>query len=1086
MTTYYFKILILGETDTIHFYVSRAFGEPGEDQETHFKWYKETKVFDDICDLEIDAITSISADLDEIIPMVDGIIYFLNPVNEEESELFEMILPDIFSVKRDIPTVVMFYDQNGILPVSVNDLLQHIWVNFPSLEAFANLAPNNFHQALQSLCLAMINGDTPLNIENAWMRFPIFIQMANIYFNNQNYYYAAQAIRKAALIAEIYNKEEFFIISEQAAYLYSKMNLYLEASKILEKIDKRKAINFKKLYADAIIREGNLFFNKNEFEQAARNYERAAQWSSIELLDKTFIYEAFRLAINSWISACRIDDALRILDSLPHQGVILLLKEISDKIGAAADYLVNINNFESAREQLYLAINKYQREALSDELKELTNKLTEVLITFFKQQVNEEKKHAAKNTYDELENMWSSYKVKKANLDSTLEELINQFFEANNFGTATILIDKLNSRKLKQQLAKNRDEFEDKYEALKKKEVEDYINRGVAIIRSFVETEIDLIAEMNTKKITEANEYVQQNNYIRAANILKKQAEYLKKIGKEDIKDQILTKSLDVLLEGMEFESFFVFFNEISADIKKKYLTRIFPRYFQKLQDLRNVEDFASNEKIFEKSIRIYRNQMLYDQSKEISLIFIKVIKSEALRILESEGDLSAINKAEMSVKKVLNIASAYLEKEESINITFNKIYKKVSEIYIELNDLHLAQVYNDKIENKEYKIEIHKKIESLEAEQSAIRAKKAIETRKGEVLKEKGSIIEKRAQEAKLDKENQMRERRGLKRGYFNNGLTHLRNQQYDKAFEVYKSTINRLSLIKKYNLAGVSLVVAILIFMKQNKFGDINELLNETKTILSGLGKSFSETFPVTLIEYINDLKNLQEEQKFKESLKFLESIPLFDEELELLEDYLGADYQKEEKVEKVKDEEPSKEPVKEILSRAEVGELSKKQVEMDQRFGKIHSKKGDARRDKERIFMKRKPMRKRYYSPILDMLESQKYEKAAIKYLELANILLKRKDLETSSLMVNLHCLALLKVGDSISEIKNNINDYLNSLGVNKKVVEETFYIMLILFLIDSKLYNFKNYLHKIKEMLEILPLFEEEKFLIDIEE
>jgi len=1086
MTTYYFKILILGETDTIHFYASRAFGEPGEDQETHFKWYKEIKVFDDICDLEIDAITSISADLDDIIPMVDGIIYFLNPVNEEESELFEMILPDIFSVKHDIPTVVMFYDQNGILPVSVNDLLQHIWVNFPSLEAFANLSPNNFHQALQSLCLAMINGDTPLNIENAWMRFPLFIQTANIYFNNQNYYYAAQAIRKAAIIADIYNKEEFFIISEQAAYLYSKMNLYLEASKILEKVDKRKAINFKKLYADAIIREGNLFFNKNEFEQAARNYERAAQWSSIEFLDKTFIHEAFRLAINSWISACRVEDAFRILQSLPHQGVINILKEISDKIGAAADYLVNINNYESAREQLYRAVTRYQLEDLFDEKKDLANKLNEVLIILLKQQVSKKKKHAAKNTYDELENLWNSYNVKKVNLDSTLEEIITQFFESNNFGIATILIDKLNSRKLKQQLAKKRDELEDKYDALKKKEVEDYINKGIEILREFTETEQELIVEMNSLIRNEADEYIKQNNYLKAASILKKQAEYLKKIGKEDIKDQILTKSLDVLLEGLEFEDFFNTFNEISGDMKKKYLTRIFPKYFQKLNELRKVEDFILNEKIFENSIRIYRNQMLYDQSKEISLIFIKVIKREALRVLESEGNISAINNAEISVKKVLNIASAYLEKEENINITFNKIYKKVSEIYIELNDLHLAHVYNDKIENKEYKTEIHQKIEKLEAEQSAVRSKKAIETRKSEELKEKGSIIEKRAQEAMIYKDNQMRERRGLKRAYFNDGLTHLKNQQYDKAFEVYQNTTNRLNLIKKYDLAGVSLAVAILILMKQNKFEDIKKLLNETKTKLSGLGKSFSDTFVVTLIEYIIDLKNLQDEQKFKESLKFLDSIPLFEEELELLEYYLGVDYQKEEKVEKIKDKEISKEPVKEVLSRAEVGELSKKQVEMEQRFGKIQSKKGAARKDKEMKFMKRKPMRKRYYSPILDMLDSQNYEKAAIKYLELANILLKRNDLETSSLMVNLHGLALLKVGESISVIKNNINDYLNSLGVNKKVIEETFYIMLILFLIDIKLYNFQKYLPKIKEMLDTLPLFEEENFLIDIEE
>ena len=44
MTTYYFKVLMLGgDSDTIHFYASRAFQEGGEDQETYFKWYKKLK-----------------------------------------------------------------------------------------------------------------------------------------------------------------------------------------------------------------------------------------------------------------------------------------------------------------------------------------------------------------------------------------------------------------------------------------------------------------------------------------------------------------------------------------------------------------------------------------------------------------------------------------------------------------------------------------------------------------------------------------------------------------------------------------------------------------------------------------------------------------------------------------------------------------------------------------------------------------------------------------------------------------------------------------------------------------------------------
>ncbi|MFX1417519.1 MAG: hypothetical protein ACFE9N_01220 [Promethearchaeota archaeon] len=1091
MSIFYFRTLILGsDPDAIHFYISRAFGEPGEDKETYVSWYKEIKVLDNVCDLEIDVLISISADLDEIIPMVDGIIYFLNPTVQEESELFEMILPDIFSVKRDIPTVIIFYDQNGILPISVNDLLTHIWVNFPSLEAFVNLPPKDFHQALQALCLAIINGDTPLNIENAWMRFPIFIQMANIYFNNQNYYYAAQAIRKTAQIAEIYNKEEFYIISEQAAYLYSKMNLYLEASKILEKVDIHKSVNFKKLYAEAIIREANFFFKRNEYEKAAKSYERAAQWSSIELLDKELINEAFRLAINSWISACRVEDAFRILQSLPHQEVIVILKETSNKIGSSADYLASINNFELAREQLYRAVNRYQLEDLFDELKDLTNKLTEVLIKLFKQQISEQKKHAAKNTYDELENMWSSYHVKKLDLDSTLEKLINQFFEINNFEIATVLIDKLNSRNLKKQLAKVRDELEDKFRTLKKKEVEDYINRGVQIITEFVEAEQEIIIEINTQKITEANEYVKQNSHLVAANLLKKHAEYLRSIGKEDIKEQILTKSLDILLEGIEFENFFLIFIELSVDKKTKYLTRIFPKYLQKLRELRESEDYERIFKIFESSIRIYRDQMLYDQSKEISFLFIKIIKANALKILEVEDDLlPAVNKAEALIKKVLNIASAYLEKEENIRITFNKIYKRITEIYIELDNLHLAHVYNDKIEKATYKTELHKKIEALEAKKSEVRSEKAKEIRKGEELKEKDTIIEKRAQEARLDKESDMKERKGLKRGYFKESLSYLSSQQYEEALEIYKKTINRLNLTNKYKLAGVSLAVACLILMNQNKFDDAKTLLNNTKKELAGLEKSFSEAFAVTLIEYIIDLKSFQDEEKYIKSLELFNILPLFEEELTLLSEVMGEVYQEKESHERpaeilIEQEEFSEETKIKEYSRKQIGELSKIQVEIDQRHGKLQAKALDAKRDQERLLKKRRPMRKRYYIPILELIESKKFKEAAKLYLDLAYTFSKRKDLEASALMITLHGLALLKAEESLKVIKNNLNEYLNSLGINKKLVEETFYIMLILFLIDIKLYNFDNYLPKIKEMMSIFPFFEEEKILIDV--
>ena len=943
---FFLKTLVLGDPETIHFYISRAFGEPGEDKETYFEWYKEIRVLEDICDLEIDAITSISADLDEILPIVDGIVYFLNPLKEEESELFRMVLPDIFSVKRDIPTIVIFYDQNGVLPISVNEILTDVWVNYPSLEAFVNLSPHEFHQALQSLCLAMIKGDTPLNIENAWMRFPIFIQMANIYFEEQNYYYAAQAVRKAAQIAEIYNKEEYYIMSDQAAYLFSKINLYLEASNILEEIDNQKSKNFKKLYVDAMLREANLFFNKQEYETAAVQYERAGQWASIELLERELVSEAFKLAINSWISACQVDKAFRILDNLPHEESQNILRRISEKIGAAADFLVDMKKFELAREQLYIAVNKYQRVTLSDELKYLTIKLTEILIQVFKIQAKTSEIYAAKYMYDEIENMWDSYKVEKTDLDSILKVLINSFLEKNNFGIAATLINKLNSLMLKQDLSKVSADLEDRYNASIKKEIEEYIKKGVEILARFVKAELDIISEMNKKKIEEANAFIKQNTDLKAGTHLLNHANHLKRIGKEDIRDQILTKSLDLFLEGEIFEEFFITFNSLTKEMKGKYLIRIFQVFLDKLKGIEKLEDYERIEKILEDSNRIYRNLLLYDESKEISLIFIKNIKKEALAILKDEENTSGIKRANELVKKAINISSAYLDKGERAQVNFDKIYKKISEIYIELDDLHSAQTFNDRIENKAYNTEIHKKIAKLEAEKSEKRSKKAEESREGKELKESLSIIKNKAREALLDKEKEFKERKALKRAYFQEGLNHIKNNEFEKSILVYKKTISRLIRIKKYNLAGVSLVIVSLLLIKENRFEEIKEILENTKEKLSGLD---IETFSVTLTEFIIQVRKFQDENKVNEAISFIENLPLFDAESKLLKNLLG---------EKVPEEETN-----EMLSREERGELSKIIVEIDQRFGKIQSMMGDIRREKNEFFVKRRAMKNKY---------------------------------------------------------------------------------------------------------------------------
>ena len=442
---------------------------------------------------------------------------------------------------------------------------------------------------------------------------------------------------------------------------------------------------------------------------------------------------------------------------------------------------------------------------------------------------------------------------------------------------------------------------------------------------------------------------------------------------------------------------------------------------------------------------------------------------------------------------------------------------------------------------------------------------------------------------------------------------------------------------------MAGVSLALASFLLIIENRFDDIKKLLTESKNALSSLWRLLSETYPVELINYILELKKFGDDKRLKEAIEDFESLPLFEEELVLLYNYLGKDYRKEketikivkpevdiketkiqiknlaESIQKDKQDvakrklmknrywkqvlegisegkmtkasmgyletipqliekkfiknaavsliiasailyeernlqfavqtfekyltvhkseleslpeikimnilfkafkdnerrlieyiinlfleklilfEPEVKILKNIigqettreeddregLSRKQLGEYAKLQIEMDQRSGKIRSKMGDIRRDRDDILKKRKAMRRRYYRDIIELLKSKNIKGASVKYIELALTISKRKDLETSSLLILLYGLASLKGGEKTKSVKNEINKYLNSLGINKKLVEETYYIMVILFIMDVKLNNLEKYQSKIKNMLEILPIIEEEKDLIDLE-
>jgi len=1249
---YIFKVLILSlNSHFLSSYISQAVLEEGEDKDSYVEWYKEVKVFEDTCDLEIDTIIDVvNADYDELLPLVDGIVYFLNPLVQEEYEFFEMIVPIIKSVKRNIPIILVYNNGFDILPLSVNELLENLWIRYPDLEGYANLSPSQFNQALQCLCSSMISGDTPLNIENAWMRFPIFIQLANIYFKiaeddqkPEYYYYAAQAIKKSAMIADIFNKEEFFNLCDKAAHLYSKVNLYLEASKILENVDKRKFTNYQKLYAEAMLTEGNKLFNRQKYELAAKKYLSVAQWSAIELKDPHLMNEAFSLAINSWISACRVELAFQILDSLPHEGVIAILNEVVDKIEGAVKFLVKEKKFFEARDQLYKTISIYQRENLTEQLEKFTYNLEDILITILEIQIKDNDPYSAKQTYDEIENLWEAYDVKKTDLDKSLGKMTEQFLDMLNFGMASIIINKIDSLSLKKKLTKLSSKVEDEYKEEIKQKIQVNIQQGLSIVSEFIREEEEIITQLNEKAINEANNFIQEERFLKAANHITSHANYLNGLGKEQHRFQILSKGLDILLVGKIFNEFFLIYHELSESAKKKYLVNKLNLILGKVKEISIEESFEEKTSIFEKVLNIYREQLLYEQSKQIGEIYIKFLKDKAHQLISKEKNQKGIDITKNLIKKISDINAAYLDQTKR---NFDELYKEIFITYTELDDLSGARASLEQIENKMLKEELHKSLNRLDDKKREIELKKVDDTYKEESLRDMFSFMKKRAQSANIDRQNLLNQRKGYRRAYFKDALMMINDENFNSSIKEYEASIDSLIRIKKYDLASVSLAMISLILLKENRSNEIKEYILKFKSKYSSLGMLISEIFAFSLIDYLVNIIPYEAEIRLDETVTLMESLPFFEEEMNLLYNYLGKTPKKETTIETIVEktleldklkselEQNASEIIKEkkdvarrklmknqywsnaledlsrgklesasfdyfetipkliekfekeaavslivgtailminhnfssgknkfyemltklerfksnieklpeiqltkelfflldnemyelfehgldllieklvlfepeieilnklrpkeskeidedqeILTREDLGKRNKRQIQLDQKYAILKQMRGDVYREREDFLSKRVPMRKRYYNRVIELLNDGKFKEAGEEYFELAKSMVRRKDLQTASLMMLLHGLSFLKANQTLQNIQSNIRAFLDSLGLNKRIIQETFYIRCMEFINFVKANKIDKYLIQIQDLLDVLPIFEEEKALIHIAE
>ena len=117
-----------------------------------------------------------------------------------------------------------------------------------------------------------------------------------------------------------------------------------------------------------------------------------------------------------------------------------------------------------------------------------------------------------------------------------------------------------------------------------------------------------------------------------------------------------------------------------------------------------------------------------------------------------------------------------------------------------------------------------------------------------------------------------------------------------------------------------------------------------------------------------------------------------------------------------------------------------------------------------------------------PISNLGSKKKFQDAAAKYEKLSKRMARRNDFDSSSLMILLSILSKIQAKEKLADIKSNMNSLLGSLGIVKKILIENFEIKVAYFIIDALSTNYVVIKSELNEIVNGLPLLDEESSLI----
>ena len=1031
-----FNILVLGDIETVLEYLQQG-GLKNVSIDNVSQWeYQEDNI-----NITFEVPLNVNADFENMISMADGVLYFLNPNSESQIEIFKELMKIIQKMKRNIHTIVLFRDRYRLIETPANELLGWIWSDYPFEACISDVGSENvLTMIIKSLSESIIDGDMIVLQRNAWLRLPLLFKKANYEIEQQNWKKAGVLVEKISKIARKNEDLDWTIYAEQAAWLYARDGEFLSAAKIISKFNSVFSERFRRMHVDQLISQGNRLFREKKFGDAAQLFEMAGNWARIELSNNELMKKSYRFAIDSWIAACETQNAFTLLEKFDHVEMVKILEDVTEKIAGSADYLSSIGQDDYAKSQLYLCFQRYQKAGLFESIKVFANKVVKILKRILEKHINNGDVYAAKLTLDELYNIWESFEVKSDNIDQYLIKMGHLFIKAHDFQKVEAIVKKLQSKSLIKELTKKSQKVEEKFkQETKQYELKD-LKKMCEVLFEYVKEESLIFYEMN-KEIYKKSEFLIFNkDFTQAALVVKKQADWLRHIGIDMLSFDVLEKVFDIYIQGDLLGKFINEIHYLPEKRRNKYLKENLNKIINSVEKISKSLDSVEFENILTSLIKLYRNHLLYDESKRFSEIYIKFLKDLGVKIAK-KGDEASILKGVELVHQIEQVSKSYLE-DKKVNL--DPLLSLIVNYYIEKGDLKEARTYNRKIEDQDIFDAYFDRMEKIEEEKGSTVALMAQQKQQLQIYADQLSQLTNQARDQRMASQSLLKMRIGLKKRYFQKGLDLINTKNLSEAAEIYYDIGKRLLPIKKFELAGVSVAVASLIYLLLKKVDLIKKELNNIIFETSSSKKIFFQTFPLKLIQYILIMIDAKKPEQIKSALKLFDTLALFPEERLILETLLG-------------DESDIKALLHgKFISNGE--DVKKIPSNYDLLIEKLIFE--------PKLKSKRKNLENKFWGECQNHLYHQQYEEASSCYLDAVKELTKR-NLEIFSIdSIVMGFLLLLKVRQP-EDVYKTFEKYIYQLEKNNKEIAKSEEIQLLDILI--RFWNKTIALYMIREIL-----------------